>query len=305
MAAGCGKTSTGLRDRVDRDDEPMEITFWGVRGSIPAPGPETTRYGGNTLCVEVRSATGKRIILDAGTGLSVLGGRLLGEEFGRGQGEAAIFLSHAHMDHIQGFPFFPPIYIPGNHFTIFGRERAPGRLEQVFEGQMNPNFSPIHSLKNLGATIDFHPLGSREPCEVAGLRVQTITNPHGSTTALAFRIEEDGRTLAMASDVGYAEDPIPEDTISFYAGADVLVHDCTYSPEDYAERSNRGFSSIAHAAEAAVRAHVKQLVMIHYDQDYTDDDVDRLAHQLRGILDEQGGKDIELLAAFEGLTIPV
>ncbi len=283
----------------------MEITFWGVRGSIPAPGPETTRYGGNTLCVELCTAQSKRVILDAGTGLAVLGGRLLEGDFGKGRGEAAIFLSHAHMDHIQGFPFCAPIYIPGNHFTIHGRERAPGRLEQVFEGQMNPNFSPIHSLKNLGAKIDFQPLSTKESQEVAGLKVRCITNPHGSSTALAFRIEEDGRVLAFASDVGYGAAGIPRDTLAFYRGAQVLVHDCTYSPEDYAERPDRGFSSVEHAAEAAVRAEVERLVMIHYDQDYTDEQVDRLAERTREILDERGGRDIELIAAFEGLRLPI
>jgi len=283
----------------------MQITFWGVRGSIPAPGPETIGYGGNTLCVEVRTSAGRRVILDAGTGISVLGERLLGEEFGRGQGEAAIMLSHAHMDHIQGFPFFAPIYVPGNRFTIYGREQAPGRLERIFEGQMNPNFSPIHSLKNLGASIEFHAISASRSEVISGLKVQCRTNPHGSSTALAFRIQENGRTLVYASDVGYGPSGIPEETIAFYQGADLLLHDCTYFPEDYAKRIDRGFSSIAQAAEAALRARVRALGMIHYDQDYSDQDVDRLALRLRGLLDEQGGVGIQLISSREGLTVTV
>src|SRR5262249_52852287 len=98
----------------------MEITFWGVRGSIPAPGPETNRYGGNTSCVSVRSASGELIILDSGTGIVNLGKKMMGGEFGKGQGKATILLSHAHWDHIQGFPFFAPVLVSGNHFHIYG-----------------------------------------------------------------------------------------------------------------------------------------------------------------------------------------
>lgn len=283
----------------------MEIIFWGVRGSIPAPGPETVRYGGNTLCVEVRSKRGKRLILDAGTGLAVLGGRLLTEPFGRGAGDATILLSHGHMDHIQGFPFFPPVYIPGNHFDIYGREEAPGLLERVLEGQMNPNFSPIHSIKNLGAAIDLHPLHEGEVVQLDGIRLTHHTNPHGVTTALAFRLEEDGRSLVFASDVGYPGGHPTQSALAFYRGADMLIHDATYSPEDYQARAIRGFSSVAQAAEAAARSEVGCLALIHYDQDYSDDDVDRLARWTRGHLDSLGGREIDLVAAFEGLVLTV
>lgn len=283
----------------------MQITFWGVRGSIPAPGPDTIRYGGNTLCVEVRTREGRRVILDAGTGLSVLGAKLLGEDFGKGHGEAAIVLSHAHMDHIQGFPFFAPIYIPGNRFTIYGREQAPGRLERIFEGQMNPNFSPIHSLRNLGASIEFHALRASRSEVLSGLKVRCRTNPHGSSTALAFRIEEEGRVLVYASDVGYGPSGPSAEAIAFYQGADLLLHDCTYFPEDYAKRVDRGFSSIEHAADAALAAGVRALGMIHYDQDYSDDDVDRLALRLRSILDGRGGVGVQLISSREGQTVTV
>lgn len=283
----------------------MKITFWGVRGSIPAPGPETARYGGNTLCIELRTVQGELVVIDAGTGLAQLGNTLLPAGFGKGQGEAAIMLSHAHMDHIQGFPFFAPIYIPGNRFTIYGREKAPGRLEAIFEGQMNPHFSPVHSLKNLGADFEFESLQQQTSSEAYGLTVRCLIVPHGSTTALAFRFEEAGRTLCVATDAGYPESGIPDDVIDFYRGADVLVHDCTYTPEDQAERRNRGFSSIAEAAQVATRAGVGQLVMIHYDQDYTDDQVDVLRDRCRGFLDDEGGKDIALTAAAEGMTLDI
>lgn len=283
----------------------MKITFWGVRGSIPAPGPETVRYGGNTLCIELRTANEELVIIDAGTGLAQLGNTLLPTGFGKGQGDAAIMLSHAHMDHIQGFPFFAPIYIPGNRFTIYGRERAPGRLEAIFEGQMNPHFSPVHSLKNLGADFEFESLKEEASNEAYGVTVRCLTVPHGSTTALAFRFEEGGRTLCVATDAGYPESEIPGEVIEFFRGADVLVHDCTYNPEDQAERRNRGFSSIAEAAQIACRADVGQLVMIHYDQDYSDEQVDTLRDRCREMLDKEGGKHIQLTASQEGMTLEI
>jgi len=283
----------------------MKITFWGVRGSIPAPGPETVRYGGNTLCIELRTANEELVIIDAGTGLAQLGNALLPSGFGKGQGKAAMMLSHAHMDHIQGFPFFAPIYIPGNQFTIYGREKAPGRLEAIFEGQMNPHFSPVHSLKNLGADFEFESLHQQTSNEACGLTVRCLTVPHGSTTALAFRFTEAGRTLCVATDAGYPEAAIADEVIEFFRGADVLVHDCTYTPEDQAERRNRGFSSIAEAAQVATRAGVGHLVMIHYDQDYSDDQVDSLRDRCREMLDQAGGKDILLTASQEGMTLEV
>ncbi len=283
----------------------MKITFWGVRGSIPAPGPETARYGGNTLCIELRTDADELVIIDAGTGLAQLGNTLLPTGFGKGQGEAAIMLSHAHMDHIQGFPFFAPIYIPGNRFTIYGREKAPGRLEAIFEGQMNPHFSPVHSLKNLGADFEFESLHEKSSGEAYGITVRCLTVPHGSTTALAFRFEQAGRTLCVATDAGYPEPRASDEVIDFFRGADVLVHDCTYTPEDQAERRNRGFSSITEAADIAIRAEVGRLVMIHYDQDYADDQVDVLRDRCRALLDDGGGKGIQLTAAAEGMTLDI
>jgi len=281
----------------------MEITFWGVRGSIPAPGPETNRYGGNTSCVAVRSERGELVILDAGTGIVNLGKKMMTQEFGQGRGEATILLSHAHWDHIQGFPFFVPVLIVGNRFTIYGPSRSSGMLEGILEGQMNPHFSPLYTLKNMGAALEIHAVGDGETFEAGGLKVTGRLNPHGTTKALAYRIEEKSRSMVYASDCGYpASGPTPE-VLSLYRGADVLVHDCTYTPEDRAERLGRGFSSIADAVGAACRAQVKRLVMFHYDQDYADEQIDAMGERTRHLLDESGGKNIKLTAAAEGLTL--
>jgi len=283
----------------------MKLTFWGVRGSIPAPGPDTNRYGGNTSCIAVRTRADDLIIIDMGTGMRALGGALMGTPFGRGQGAAAILLSHAHWDHIQGFPFFPPIFVPGNRFSLHGPGHSNEMLEGILEGQMNPHFSPIYTIKNLGAQISLEPVPDGHAFELFGVRITARSNPHGSTHSLAFRLEEGGRSFVYASDVGYPVDGPSADMLAHYGGADVLLHDCTYSPEDRAARIERGFSSWRDAAEVAVRAKVKHLVMFHYDQDYTDEVVDAMRDRCRAALDELGGHSIALTPAAEGLTLEV
>jgi phosphoribosyl 1,2-cyclic phosphodiesterase len=275
----------------------MRIRFWGVRGSIPAPGPETNRYGGNTSCVSIATATGDLVIIDMGTGLMHLGNTLMAKEFGKGQGRATILLSHTHWDHIQGLGFFPPVFIPGNQFTVWGPGGSPEVLEEILEGQMDPNFSPLQTLKNLAASFDVRAVVCGQPFEAGGLRVTAHEHPHGATTALAFRIEEGGRTFVYASDVGYPESGAPPDAIAHYHGADVLLHDSTYRPEDQATRRNRGFSSYEEACAAAIAAKAKTLVTFHYDQDYSDDDVDQIVARCKELLAPHG---IGVVPAREG-----
>ncbi len=275
----------------------MKIRFWGVRGSIPAPGPETNRYGGNTSCVSVTTATGALIIIDMGTGLMHLGNALLAGDFGKGKGRATILLSHTHWDHIQGLGFFAPVFIGGNSFTVWGPGGSPGVLEDILEGQMDPNFSPLQTLRNLAATFDVKAAPTDRVFEAEGLKVSAREHPHGATTALSFRIEEAGRVFVYASDVGYPEEGPQREAIEHYQGAHVLLHDSTYRPEDQATRRNRGFSSYEEACDAAIAAKVERLVTFHYDQDYTDDDVDTIVGACTTRLQPHG---IGLVPAREG-----
>jgi phosphoribosyl 1,2-cyclic phosphodiesterase len=279
----------------------VEATFWGVRGSIPAPGPETNRYGGNTSCVSVHARSGALVIIDMGTGLMPLGNALMADAFGAGAGVATILLSHTHWDHIQGLGFFAPVFVTGNAFTVWGPGGSSAVLEDILEGQMDPNFSPLQTLKNFSAKFEVHAIDLAAPLVVDGLTITAHEHPHGSTTALAFRITEAGRTFVYASDVGQPSDAGPDPaSVAFFHGADVLLHDTTYRPADQATRRNRGFSSYEDAAAAAVAAGVGRLVTFHYDQDYSDDDVDEVVASCRHALDARGGAAIGLVPAREG-----
>lgn len=286
----------------------MEVSFHGVRGAIPVPGPETRRYGGNTSCVAVRTGGGDLLVLDAGTGIIGLGRELMTGALGRGEGQAALLLTHAHWDHIQGFPFFAPVFMPGNRLVIYGPGWGPGHgpaaLEGILEGQMNPHYSPLHTIRNLGAAIELVTAsGSGEAYSFGEATLRAHANPHGATPALAWRVEATGRALVYAPDAGYDAERIPEASLALYHGADLLVHDCTYTPEDRAGREKRGHASLREAVAAAVRADVRHLVLTHYEPDYGDDLLDALAERARSLLDAEGGRAIALTAAREGLTI--
>jgi phosphoribosyl 1,2-cyclic phosphodiesterase len=278
----------------------MRIRFWGVRGAIPAPGPDTNRYGGNTSCVSVHTSAGNLLIIDMGTGLMHLGNHLMTGAFGKGTGRATILLSHTHWDHIQGLGFFPPVFIAGNQFTVWGPGRSPHVLEEILEGQMDPNFSPLQTLKNFSANFDVR--AAVPSFEAEGVKISTREHAHGNTRALSFRIEEAGRVFVYASDVGYPESGPEPEAIAHYRDADVLLHDSTYKPDDQATRRNRGFSSYEEACAAAIAAKAKRLVPFHYDQDYSDDAVDGIVAACRRLLDPHG---IAVTPAREGDELDV
>jgi phosphoribosyl 1,2-cyclic phosphodiesterase len=244
-----------------------------------------------------------------GTGMVPLGMAILNkslpvsDDFGAGQGEATILLSHGHWDHIQGFPFFAPVFIPGNTLSIFGNARTADRVESILEGQMNPQFSPIYTLKNLGAQILFEGVREQQCFRSSEFEISSMELPHGETTALAFQIKERGKCLVYASDTGYPIEGASDSIVEFYRGADVLIHDSTYTPEEQEERRNRGLSSYLDAAAVAARAGVKKLVLFHYDQDHCDDTVDENVRLCGQHLEKLGAGQIEVVGAFEGMHI--
>jgi ribonuclease BN (tRNA processing enzyme) len=264
--------------------------------------------------VSVHTEGGGLLIIDMGTGLMHLGNALLagayGKGFGTGTGRATILLSHTHWDHIQGLGFFAPVFVGGNAFTVWGPGGSPEVLEDILEGQMDPNFSPLQTLKNFSATFDVKAVTPGVAFAAEGVTIVAREHAHGTTTALAFRITEtvagEPRTFVYASDVGQPSEDGPDPAaVEFFRGAHVLLHDSTYRPRDQATRRNRGFSSYEDAAAAAIAAKAETLVTFHYDQDYSDDEVDELVASCRAALDARGGRAIALVPAREGDEIDI
>ncbi|MCG5054250.1 MAG: MBL fold metallo-hydrolase [Myxococcales bacterium] len=254
----------------------MEVTFWGVRGSIPSPGPGTVRYGGNTACVSVRLASGELVILDLGTGARNLGNALMEGPFGKGKGRATILLSLAQWDHIQGFPFFVPFYVPGNQFTIYGGPRQRAELEGILERQMAAQYFPVQTYKNMAAQLSLASLPEGDTL-VLGSATVRAAREGGPLGATVYRIEEGGRSLAYAGHGACADRG--DGRRSLLAGVDLLIHEASFSVDDGRRYPDRGLSSVDQAVTCAVEAGAKTLALFHYDQDYTDAEVDALANE--------------------------
>jgi phosphoribosyl 1,2-cyclic phosphodiesterase len=282
----------------------MEVTFWGVRGSIPAPGPATIRYGGNTSCVSVRLSDGQLVIFDCGTGARNLGNALMATEFGSGAGHATFLLSLAQWDHIQGFPFFVPFYVTGNRFSVFGGTRDPKELETILEGQMAAQYFPVQTIRNMAAGLELGALPQVGALSIGGARLTAVRSQPGPQGALSFRLEENGTSLVYAGHAGYGKGGPSPETVALCADATLLIHETTFTPEDFARYSNRGLTSLAQAIDCAIAARVKRLALFHYDQDYTDNDVDALVDRARRMLAERDAA-IEVVGAAERLTLQV
>lgn len=289
---------------------PLSVRFWGTRGSIPSPGPTTVRYGGNTPCIELRTDDGWLVILDAGTGIRELGRSLLE----RADGAAIagdIFLTHAHWDHIQGIPFFAPVFRKGNHFTIWGSKSLQTSIDRVVRDQMSPVVFPV-TFEELQARIDFQDLVEEKRAgrgyEVAAMAVR---HPGG---ALGYRFTDGnhgGGGLVYVSDnelnprAKYDEQPgWRKRFVEFARGAAVLVHDTMYTAQEYEAYVGWGHSTYDDAVELALEAEVGRLVLFHHRPERTDDEVDRCLEKCQEMVASRGSR-MEVVAAAEGMSLVV
>ncbi len=275
----------------------MKVRFWGVRGSFATPGPEFLRYGGNTTAVEVSNEAGQRVLIDLGTGVTEFAKELADSEFGVGKGHLPILLTHTHLDHIQGLPFFTPFFVKGNHIRILGAKPPGASLSHVLQDQLNPHYSPLYGLQNLAAGVTIDTIAPGSSLEVEGFDVTAAELPHGGTSCLAFRIRADGATLAFLSDVEYPNGTPTKEALVLAKGADLLVHDAMFGEEEYQRRRGWGHSPVSSAIAVASQAQVKKLALFHHSPDATDNIIDTMTEQANQQL------DIDVFAAQEGPTI--
>jgi phosphoribosyl 1,2-cyclic phosphodiesterase len=304
----------------------MRVRFWGVRGSIPVPGRTTSRYGGNTSCVEVRPRAGPPIIIDAGTGLRRLGKALMEEAFGQGRGKASILISHTHWDHVQGLPFFSPLYRAGNQVDIFARHRDT-HLEAVFSQQQGAPYFPV-PMSAMQADMAFHELTEDARFELGRARV-TSTRLNHPWTALAYRVEVDGAAIVYCSDTApftelllgreFVVEPPSLDTppspdvaaelarlragvVALADRADLLIYDTHFTYDEYLLRPHWGHSHPDDAIAIARDARVKRLCLFHHAPLRSDDDNDAILAKYRGVVAAAGDR-FEVLSAYEGLEL--
>jgi CheY-like chemotaxis protein len=294
----------------------MRIRFWGTRGSLAKPGPTTLRYGGNTSCVEVRTRDGTLIVLDCGTGAHGLGLALAASDERPLRGH--LMLSHTHWDHIQGFPFFAPLFTAGNEWDIYAPGGLGQHLETTLAGQMEYTYFPV-TLAQLGAAIRYHDLVEGS-FAIGDVRVVTQYLNHPAL-ALGYRVAVGGVALVYSVDhephapspcgVASAAGPTAEARpvhaedrrhVAFLAGADLVVHDAQYTIDEYPQKEGWGHSPAEWAVDYAVTAGAKRIALFHHDPLRTDDQVDRLLDVCRRRA-AASGSDLEVFAAAEGQVV--
>jgi len=305
----------------------MRIKFWGVRGSIPCPGPKTMKYGGNTACIELRFPEINRlIIIDAGSGIRELGNFMMANDFKQGPINTDIFLTHTHWDHIMGFPFFTPIYVPGSTIRVHGPVSFEGdTLEKIVGGQLTYRYFPVRQAE-LAAKIEYLDLKEGEFDLGDGITVTTKYLNH-PILCLGYRFSWRGKTFCTAYDTEPfrnvfctdPEDPSYDEGMAtegelvaqeqngvleqFFSEVDLLVHDSQYTDEEYTARFlGWGHSSFEHAVAAAKRAGVKSLALFHHDPMRTDEQIDALTEKYC-VAAGQGGT--EIFFAREGVDLEI
>ncbi|MFZ2090058.1 MAG: MBL fold metallo-hydrolase, partial [Desulfobaccales bacterium] len=265
----------------------MEIRFWGTRGSIPAPGPSTLEFGGNTTCLEVVLNSGRRIVIDGGTGIRLLGEHLKTTVY---TVRMHLLLTHNHWDHLLGLPFFFPIYREDSEILIDGWPLAFQALKRVFDDHMGDGFFPV-AFEQLKAHITFVNKVARSPLILEETQIDAIplNHPQG---CLGFRFQENGQAMVFFTDneLGLDGGYRFQDFVKFCKGADLLIHDAQYLPEEVSAHRGWGHSTYEEAVQLALEAEVKSLLLTHHDPARTDEQVRKIVTRARQLADSSGSR---------------
>ncbi|MGQ9365361.1 MBL fold metallo-hydrolase [Azospirillum sp. ST 5-10] len=274
----------------------FSVTFWGVRGTIPCPARSHMAFGGNTACVEVQAA-GQTIILDAGTGIRLLGRRLLKD----GVGAATLLLSHTHLDHISGFPFFAPAYTRGFALRIVSAHVTgnPG-IEAVLARQMERPLFPV-PLRTMGGDLEYVELQAGDTVDLGGgvrARTAALNHPDGAT---GYRLECAGKALAYVTDTEHVPGQPDRNVLDLIAGADLVLYDATYTDAEFAQRVGWGHSTWTEGVRLCRQAGVKRLALFHHDPDHDDAAMAAIEAQAQAqwppVFAAREGSTVDLLAS--------
>lgn len=287
----------------------MIVKFWGTRGSIPVPGFNTFKYGGNTPCIQITTEDNRIIVLDAGTGIREMGNQIIKDS---SINQIELLISHTHWDHIHGIPFFSPLYKESYKVNIYSSMDSGMNSEEIIDAQLHPNFFPVGK-EVFKAKIKY---SSLQPCsvyDIAGLKVETIMVHHSRGT-LAFKITENGHSLIYMTDneIEYDRQATDQenillhnsDLINFCKGTDYLIHDSMYNIDSFNEKIGWGHSNNVALTYFSMLSEVKNLILFHYDPDYTDDIIDNMLNDTRRILAENKSGTV-CIASKEGLEIKI
>ena len=280
----------------------MRIKFWGTRGTRPTPGRRTLRYGGNTTCLEVRDKDDNLLIIDSGSGIAELGNTFSATE----PLQAHLLITHTHLDHIQGFPYFAPAFVPGTHLTIVGPGGSAKSLQAAFADQMDPAYFPVR-LSHMPAEMEFIERNPGETFEVGALRITPHLLMHPIPT-FGYRIDEGTSRFSFATDNELAmfatqRNGTLKDLAHWCENSDLLVHDAQYSPVEYKTHAGFGHSTYDEALSLADMAGVNELAFFHHDPAHSDADVDALIEQAHGNHRSAGRADVNAFPAGEDQEI--
>jgi diguanylate cyclase (GGDEF)-like protein len=284
----------------------MHVRFWGTRGSIPTPGHRTAVFGGNTSCVELRTNDGTTLVLDCGTGIRVLGLDMLRRP---GPHRIHLLIGHTHWDHIQGFPFFTPAFLPGTELNIYGSVAFQRSLEDSLSGQMQYSYFPV-KLQDLASRIHYTEL-EEGFFRIGEILVETQYLNHTAPT-IAYRISCDGATVAYVTDhEPFWNSPGPvfhhpgdQRHIEFLRGADLVIHDAQYTSEEYRTKMGWGHSPADYVTDATIAAGAARLALFHHDPTHDDDTIKRIENTQRARA-RAAGSPLDVFAAAESMEFDV
>lgn len=270
----------------------ISMIFWGIRGTLPLPGKKSMKYGGNTSCVSLKFSQNRWFVFDSGTGIKEFSNHLMKNE-AKQRIKIKVFISHPHWDHINAFPFFAPLYIPGNEITVYGPYQSDNySMQKIISDQMYGVYFPV-GVKDFAAHMEYKDLREGN-YDMDGIKVMTKLLTHPGN-CLGYRVDHKGKSICYITDNElYPQDSeffmknVREQLVRFVRGTDILIHDATFFDDEYKKRVNWGHSCVSQVVKLAHEANVKRLYLFHHDPEQSDADLDKKLNIANHLISELG-----------------